>query len=77
MGTWSAEKLQLADKAETSKRFFIRVSGASKDAFGDVQKIHLEGKDEFGFVTEKMTERELDNLRANHPEICQVIRIQD
>lgn len=77
MGCWSDEKLALADKKETSKKFFVRVQGDVTEAFGEVDIIRLEGKDEFGFVTEVMTERELENMKEQHSEICQVIRIQD
>ena len=85
MLTWTSDKLELEEKAQTKRRFFVRV-GESLDAvkekleqvFGTIEVVTLDGvTEEFGFVTEVMTEGQFESAKVAVPQICQVIRIQD
>jgi len=84
MATWSSEKLELEEKANTTKKFFVRVKGDEdkllpqmKATFGVSCFVKLgEGNDEFGFVTEEMSEGQYETLAAKFPEICHMIRVK-
>ena len=84
MSTWDAEKLELVDKADTKKKFFVRVNGtveALKEklegVFGAIEVVALDNQNnEFGFVTEVMSEGAYEACAANFPEICQMIRVE-
>ena len=84
MATWDAEKLELIEKADTTKRFFVRFAGAEvdwkeklQDAFGTIEVIRLaQANDEFAFVTEVMSEGAYESAAANFPQICQMIRVK-
>lgn len=85
MLTWSSEKLQLADKNDTKQSFFVRIKGAIdsleaelKEVFGPVSLVVPDGEtEEFGFITEIMTEGQFGECKEKFPQICQVIRVQD
>lgn len=84
MATWEAEKLELEEKADTTKKFFVRIKGNAADlqtkleaAFGAIKVVTLEGKDdEFGFVTEVMSEGKYEAVAAKFPQICHMIRVK-
>ena len=84
MSTWTAEKLELVDKADTKKRFFVRVNGtldALKEkvetVFGAVEYVTLDDENqEFGFVTEVMSEGCYEACAAKMSEICHMIRVE-
>ena len=84
MATWDEEKLELEDKADTIKKYFVRIKGAVADlkaqletAFGPITVVTLgEKKDEFGFVTEEMSEGAYEKQAAKFPQICQMIRVK-
>ena len=84
MATWTSEKLELEEKADTTKRFFVRVKGTEADlvtkleaAFGAIDVVKLEDKnDEFGFVTEVMSEGKYETIAADFPQICHMIRVK-
>ena len=84
MSTWTSEKLELIDKADTKKRFFVRVDGKQEEllskvqeVFGEIEVIALEGEEnEFGFVTEVMSEGDYEQCAAKCPEICDMIRVE-
>ena len=84
MATWDAEKLELEDKADTIKKYFVRIKGAVADlkaqlevAFGPITVVVLgERKDEFGFVTEEMCEGAYEKQATKFPQICQMIRVK-
>ena len=84
MATWDEEKLELEDKADTIKKYFVRIKGAVADlkaqleaAFGQITVVTLENKnDEFGFVTEEMSEGAYEVQAAKFPQICQMIRVK-
>ena len=84
MSTWSSEKLELIGKEDTVKKFFVRVSGnvdtlleKVTEVFGKVEVVTLENKEnEFGFVTESMSEGCYEASAAKLPEICHMIRVE-
>ena len=84
MATWDEEKLELEDKADTIKKYFVRIKGAVADlkaqleaAFGQITVVTLEKKnDEFGFVTEEMSEGAYEAQAVKFPQICQMIRVK-
>ena len=84
MATWTSEKLELEEKADTTKRFFVRVKGTEAElvakleaAFGAIDVVKLEDKnDEFGFVTEVMSEGKYETIAAGFPQICHMIRVK-
>lgn len=60
---WDSEKLDLMPLDEVTSKFFVRVKGSEAetasqvaDAFGKVTPVDAGFADEFGFVTEEMTE---------------------
>ena len=84
MATWTSEKLELEEKADTTKRFFVRMKGSEAElketleaTFGAVEVVKLEDKDgEFGFVTEVMSEGAYEAIAASFPQICHMIRVK-
>lgn len=84
MATWDAEKLELEDKADTTKKYFVRMKGNVAEvkaeleaAFGPIEVVTLENKmDEFGFITKVMSEGAYEAVAAKYPQICQMIRVK-
>lgn len=84
MATWDAEKLELEEKADTTKRFFVRIKGTETElvsqlesVFGTIDVVRLENRaDEFGFMTQSMSEGTYENCAAQFPQICHMIRIK-
>ena len=84
MATWEADKLELEEKADTTKQFFVRVKGteaelkaALEEAFGAIEVVRLEDKaDEFVFITPVMSEGAYDAAAEKFPQICQMIRVK-
>lgn len=84
MATWDAQKLELKDKADTAKQYFVRIKGNISEmqtevekVFGAVSAVTLDGKeDEFGFLTGVMSEGEYETRAAKFPQICQMIRVK-
>ncbi|MGN0327382.1 MAG: homoserine dehydrogenase [Lachnospira sp.] len=80
---WSSEKLELAPTDEEVRSFFVRVKGNSEDlteikkVFGEVKTVTVDELDgEFGFVTDKMTEKSF-NEAASKINIISRLRIDD
>ena len=86
MTMWKQETLHLEDKADSKRRFFIRMKGDAQemlpslqDSFGDIEIIRADGLEgEFGFTTPVMMEGDYDT-RANiyKEQILHMIRIED
>ena len=84
MATWEADKLELEEKADTTKQFFVRVKGteaelkaALEEAFGAIEVVRLEDKaDEFAFITPVMSEGAYDAAAEKFQQICQMIRVK-
>ena len=85
MTMWDSKKLKLEDKADSKRRFFIRMKGNAEemlselqDSFGEIDIVKVDGlEDEFGFVTPVMMEGDYDT-RANiyGDQILHMIRIE-
>lgn len=84
MATWDSEKLELEEKAATTKKYFVRVKGSEAElgaeleaVFGTIQVIKLaELENEFGFLTEEMSEGSYEEHAAKFPQICHMIRVK-
>jgi len=85
MTMWDQEKLQLEDKADSKRRFFIRMKGNVKEllsdlkySFGEIEIIHVEELEgEFGFVTPVMMEGDYDTRAKRYKDqILHMIRIE-
>lgn len=85
MTMWKNEKLTLLPIEDTEKRFFVRISGSVderlgeiENVFGPVRKVTVdELNDEFGIVTEVMTEGEYQKKSSRINGILHMIRIED
>lgn len=85
MTMWKQEKLQLEDKADAKRRFFIRMKGDEKemlprlkDSFDQIEIVKAEGLEgEFGFLTPVMMEGDYVT-RANiyRDQILHMIRVE-
>ncbi len=84
MTMWDSEKLQLEDKADSRRKFFVRISGnleallpAIEDTFGKVNAVCVEElRGEFGFITDTMSEGEYESKAKRFPTILHMIRIE-
>ena len=85
MTMWKNEKLELLPLDNTSKKFFVRIKGDAEamkahleSTFGLVSIVKVDGlNDEFGFVTEEMTEGSYKEKSAEFPGIIHMIRIEE
>jgi homoserine dehydrogenase len=85
MQLWSNKKLELADISTAQRRFLVRVSGDAdagiskiEDIFGKVELIKLpELKDEFGFITEVLSEADYQAKAEQCQGIINRIRMED
>ena len=86
MTMWKQEKLHLEDKADSKRRFFIRMKGDAQemlpslqDSFGDIEIIRADGLEgEFGFTTPVMMEGDYDTRATIYKDqILHMIRIED
>ena len=85
MTMWKSEKLELLPIADTSRRFFVRMSGDPgtrkeevERLFGPVEIVAADGLDgEFGFITEVMTEGTYSERAAQAEGILHMIRIEE
>lgn len=80
---WSPEKQVIQDVSSTKKRFFVRMKGNAADAgqlekvFGAVEVVQAGLDDEYGFVTEEMTEDAYQGCAAQTEGILGMIRIRE
>ena len=85
MTMWKSEKLELLPIEDTSRRFFIRFRGTLQDLQEKVENCFGPGKvvnvpeleDEFGYMTELMTEGEYLKKAEEFPEIIHMIRAEN
>ena len=78
------KKVVLEEKADTTKKFFVRFQGAVADwkekleaTFGAIEIVTLEGNvTEFAFVTEVMSEKEFASRVEQLPEMITRIRVE-
>ncbi len=84
MTMWKSEKLELLPFADTSKRFFVRISGEPEalkahleSKFGPIEIVRAQGlKGEFGFLTGVLTERAYEENAREFPGILHRIRVE-
>ena len=85
MAVWSEEKLELLPREESRRRFFVRVKGDPESdrenveqIFGSVKIVKIsELAEEFGFVTEEMSEGEYAEKAEKTEGILHMIRIEE
>ena len=85
MTMWKNEKLELLPIEDTEKRFFVRISGDEKmrreepeAAFGAVTFVRAEGlENEFGIITEVMTEGAYRKIAEKFEGILHMIRVEE
>lgn len=83
MTFWSSKKLELADNKTSKCKFFVRVKGSEDDKleeitknFGKVETVTVNDiHEEFGFVTDMISEEEYANAAANTKGIITRIRL--
>jgi homoserine dehydrogenase len=81
---WSSEKLPLGDINTSKRAFFARISGSVSEklaevekALGKVEVVQADGlTDEFGIVTDEMSEKEFEAGAANVSGLITRIRLQ-
>ena len=79
---WDAKRLEIEPMLSSRHRYFVRVAGTLADkektveeAFGEVEKIVLDGTGEFAFVTDEMPEASFMAKKAElEAEVLQSIR---
>lgn len=85
MPVWTEEKVVLTDKANTEKKFFVRMKGTLEEytskieeVFGETKKVFLEDvSDEFGFMTEKMKESVYEEKASHFSNILHMMRVEE
>lgn len=85
MTFWSSKKLELTHVNKDQRNFFVRVSGNLSDReeeinslFGKVKFVQADNlKNEFGFITEKMSEEDFDKKSASLEGFISRIRMKD
>lgn len=85
MTMWKSEKLELQPIEDTCKRYFVRIKGDEnamkahlESKFGPIQIVKVEGlENEFGFVTEMLSEGVYKENAKDFPGILHMIRIED
>lgn len=83
MSKWNPEKLVLTEISETEKRYFVRVKGNIADAqklmdvFGPIETVQAGLEGEYGFVTERMTEKKYQECTAQTEGILGMLRIRE
>ena len=77
---WEAEELELADTGDSRRKFFVRASvadrGAAINCFKNVREVHVTDE-EFGFITDLMTEKEFRKRIAGIRNVLSMIRCEN
>ena len=84
MTMWNSDKLELLPFEDTSKRFFVRISGEPEalkahveSKFGPVEIVRADGLEgEFGVLTGVLTERAYEENAKEFPGILHRIRVE-
>lgn len=82
---WAEDELSLSNLDAASCKFFVRVKGSAADRrdeitekFGDIQVVELENvSDEFGYITEDMTEEAFKTNINKIDGVISTIRMED
>ena len=85
MPVWTEEKVTLTDKADTEKKFFVRMKGVPEEytekieaVFEKTEQVVLEDiSGEFGFMTEKMKESVYEEKAAQFSNILHMMRVEE
>lgn len=85
MPVWTEEKIVLTDKADTEKKFFVRMKGVPEEytekieaVFGKTEQVVLEDiSGEFGLMTEKMKESVYEEKAAQFSNILHMMRVEE
>lgn len=85
MPVWTNEKISLTDKADTEKKFFVRIKGTPEEyaekiegVFGKTETIVLENVEgEFGFMTEKIKESVYEEKASQFSNILHMMRVEE
>lgn len=85
MPVWTNEKISLTDKADTEKKFFVRMEGTPEEyaekieaLFGKTETIVLENVEgEFGFMTEKIKESVYEEKASQFSNILHMMRVEE
>lgn len=85
MPVWTNEKISLTDKADTEKKFFVRMEGTPEEyaekieaLFGKTETIVLENvESEFGFMTEKIKESVYEEKASQFSNILHMMRVEE
>lgn len=85
MSYWSSKKLELTDIKHSEKQFFVRIKGKAyeelvniENVFGKVSVVEVDGlEDEFGFITNTMTEALYEESAKKFAGIIKRIRIEE
>lgn len=80
MVEWSSKQMNLIDKSNSEKKFFVRIPLAKKEEavkeFGDVEFIQVEGLDnEIGFITSVISEKTYEE-KAKNMNVINMIRVE-
>lgn len=79
MTNWSTRKLELAKFEDLEHRFLVRVKAEERDAanalFGKVEEVNAGKKDEYGFITDLMTEKEFADKAQQLKGVLSRIRV--
>ena len=75
MCVWSEEKLELEAKVDMTKRFFVRIKG-TEALKADLEAVFGNVSDEFGFITEVMSEGQYEACAKQFAQICHMIRVE-
>lgn len=78
---WDSEELELSSLEDSKRRFFVRVSADKKDKvqelFGNVGVVDAGIDNEFGFISEVMSEKELKEKTDKLGGVISMIRVED
>ena len=80
MVEWSSKQMNLIDKSNSEKKFFVRIPLAKKEEavkeFGDVEFIQVEGlENEIGFITSVISEKTYEE-KAKNMNVINMIRVE-
>ena len=84
MTMWKSDKLELQPVEKTEKRFFVRIKGTVEalrthleSVFGPIDTVTVDGlENEFGFVTQVMSEEKYSENAVEFPGILHMIRLE-
>jgi homoserine dehydrogenase len=81
---WSSKKLVLTDINQVKHKFFVRISDNTlelkehiRELFGEIQEVVTDDvKDEYAFITQSISEQELNDKKSKLPGVLSIIRVR-